>query len=284
MARIAAVERRVMRLRKCICGGLTQTITPEEAREFLEEHSISGNKKVEESVESLWWPDGSSDGINFRILKDSVVGELQGAATYLVKHYPCTEDQAAYFILCGSVPQAATVRGGYITSPVAGVAAHKYKRVTIKLEVESWVPSKLVRKAYSQLQRELHGARNNRRPSDRNVEVFRLVVDQSEIDLANTGEYLARLKLPPWRQILDSWNKQFSESDPRRYPDVRNFRRDFDRGQQAVIGTKWGLPSVPGQPMSYQEKVTQAKAREARLIKGLKALAVKTGDAASSKD
>jgi hypothetical protein len=122
---------------------------------------------------------------------------------------------------------------------VAEVAAHKYRRVTIKLEVESWVPSEIVRKAYSQLQRELHGARNNRRPSGRNVEVFRFVVDQSEIDLANTGEYLARLKLSPWRQILDSWKKQFSESDPRRYPDVRNVRRDFDRGQQAVIGTKW---------------------------------------------
>jgi hypothetical protein len=59
-----------------------------EAREFLEAHSISGNKKVEESVESLWWPDGSSHGRTFRILKDYVVGELQGAATYLVGRYP----------------------------------------------------------------------------------------------------------------------------------------------------------------------------------------------------
>jgi hypothetical protein len=109
--------------------------------------------------------------------------------------------------------------------------------------------------------------------------VFRFVLKQSKINIVNTREYLARLELPPWRQMLESWNKQFSEGDPQRYPDVRNFRRDFDRGQQAVIGTAWGLPGVPGQPMSYQQRLAEAKAREAHITKALKVIAKKTGNA-----
>jgi|SRR5215204_471930 len=272
LAKITTTNRRVMRLRKRICGGLTRTISPEEAWEFLETHSIPGNEKVEGSVESLWWPDGSSHGKHFRVLEDSILGELQGVATYLEKRYPWTDDQAAYFILCGGVPQAATIRGTHISTAMAEVAAHNYNRTTIKLEVESWVPSELVRKAYSQLQRELHGDRNNRRPSSRNVEVFRFVLDQSKINIVSTGKYLARLELPPWRQMLESWNKQFSEDDPRMYPDIRNFRRDFDRGQQAVIGTELGLPGIPGHPMTYREKAAEAKEGEEHIINLLAAL------------
>jgi hypothetical protein len=278
LAKIAATDPRMMRVRERICGGLRRTIPPEKARKFLEEHSIPGNEEVEGSVESLWWPGGSSHGRHFRVLKGSILGELQRAAAYLEKRYPWTDDQAAYFILCGGVPQAATIHGWHTASTMKGVAAHKYNRTTIKLEVESWVPSELVRKAYCQLQRELHGERNNRRPSSRNVEVFRFVLDQSKINIVNTGEYLARLELPPWRQMLESWNKQFSEGDPRRYSDVRNFRRDFDRGQQAVIGTEWGLPGTPDQPISADEARKEARERKERLITALKAHREKYGN------
>ena len=79
--------------------------------------------------------------------------------------------------------------------------------------------------------------------------------------------------------MLESWNKQFSEGDPRRYPDVRNFRRDFDRGQQAVIGTEWGLPGVPAQPMSADEERNEAEERKERMIAALKGYAKKTNNA-----
>lgn len=278
LARIVGTDHHVMWLRKRICGGLTRTISPEETLEFLETHSIPNNEPVEGSVESLWWPDGSSHGRHFRALEGSILGELQRAVAYLEKRYPWTDDQAMYFILCGGVPQAATIRGTHRSSTMKGVPAHKYNRTTIKLEVESWVPSEIVRKAYSQLQSELHGYRNNRRPSSRNVEVFRFVLDQSEINVLDKKEYLARLELPRWRQMLEDWNKQFSEDDPRRYGDVRNFRRDFDRGQRAVIGTEWGLPGVPSQPMSADEKRKEAEQSKERMIAFLKAYRAKHGN------
>jgi hypothetical protein len=78
---------------------------------------------------------------------------------------------------------------------------------------------------------------------------------------------------------LESWNKQFSESDPRRYQDVRNFRRDFDRAQQAVIGTGWGLPGHRGQPMSADEGRKKAERGKERIITILKAYREKHGNA-----
>jgi hypothetical protein len=156
------------------------------------------------------------------------------------------------------VPQAATVRGTTRWHQNKGVAAHRYNRTTITLEVESWVPSDLVRKAYYRLQREIrHGPESRvygsyKQSSPRNVAVFRFVVDQIEIQLVNADEHLARLKFPSWRKMLELWNEQL-EHHSWRYQNVRNFRRDFMRGQEAIIGTQWGLPGVPGEPKNAEE-------------------------------
>ena len=259
LARIAAVDHHVMRLRKRICGGPTKTLSAEGARRILEAQSIPNNEDATGPVKSLWWPDGSAYGRHFRVLEDSVLGELQRAAAHVEKRYPWTDDQAVYFILCGGVPQAATIRGTKSWHQDKGVAAHRYNRTTITLEVESWVSSDLVRKAYYQLQRELrHGPESRRRASykqssPRNVAVFRFVVDQGEIQIVNAEEYLAWIKLPSWRRMLELWNEQLPEPHSWRYKNVRNFQRDCMRGQEAVIGTKWGLPGVPGEPKNAEE-------------------------------
>jgi len=85
------------------------------------------------------------------------------------------------------------------------------------------------------------------------VAVYRFVVDQSEIQIVNAEEYLARLKLPSWRRMLELWNELLPEPHSWRYKNVRNFQRDFRRGQEAIIGTKWGLPGVPGEPKNAEE-------------------------------
>ena len=259
LARIAGVDSCVMRLRKRICGGPTQTISAEEACRLLEAQSIPNNEDAAGPVKSLWWPDSSAYGRHFRVLEDSILGELQRAAAHLEKRYPWTDDQAVYFVLCGGVPQAATIRGTKRWYQNKGVAAHRYNRTTIALEVESWVSSELVSKVYYQLQRELrHGPESQRRASykqssPRNVAVFRFVVDQGEIQIVNAEEYLAWIKLPSWRRMLELWNEQLPEPHSWRYKNVRNFQRDFRRGQEAIIGTKWGLPGVPGEPKNAEE-------------------------------
>jgi hypothetical protein len=269
LAKIAALDPCVTRFRAQTFGGLMKTVSPEEALEFLEAHCVLGCGNVKGPIRSLWWPDSIDYLRRFRVLEDSVLGELQRLVTHLKLRFPWTDDSAAYFVLCGGVPRAAPMRAKYTTHLGDGVGAHRYNRpTTITLEVASWAPSELVSKVYSQLQRKFHGGHTPRGPGRRNMDVFRFVVNQSEVRIVNSEEYLARLKLPPWRRMLENWNRQFSEGDPQRYPDVRNFQRDFRRGQKGVIGTKWGLPGVPGQPMTAEDRKT-ARRNAQRILERL---------------
>jgi len=60
-----------------------------------------------------------------------------------------------------------------------------------------------------------------------------------------------------WNELYHRGHKwhYYSSNDP----DARIFYRDFTRGQQAVIGTRWGLPGVPSQPMTKAEAVERAR-------------------------
>jgi len=193
-----------------------------------------------------------------------VLGALQRLASRLARKHPWQEDQAATFVLTGTTPLASTLRGGIRFSDGTGVAAHMYEYKTITLEARDWVPVDEVAKAYRKLQREVYGGRNYRSPDDCNVEVFRYVLEQSEARIVNREEYLAKLTLPKWKVMRRLWNERHPRGHDWHYyssrdPDARIFRRDFDRGQQAVIGTKWGLPGVPNQPMTKAQALERAQ-------------------------
>lgn len=259
LAKIAACDKRVMRLRGRVCGGVTRTMSREEALRFLEAHSMKGARVIVGAADTLPWPDGSVSGRHFRVQEGSVLEDLRDVAAYLKKHYPWSVDQAANFILCGVILSAGVIIGGREVSVNKGVAAHKYNRTTVKLEIDSWASADEVRKAYLQVRHKAHndswlsGGPPRKHPAPRNLEVFRFVVDQSEVQVISAEQHLGRLELPPWRDMLKDWNGQLSNDDPWRYSDVRNFQRDFHRAQLAVIGTNQGLPGVPGMPMTAAE-------------------------------
>jgi hypothetical protein len=162
-----------------------------------------------------------------------------------------------------------------ISESSTGVAAHRYHRNTITLEIDSWMPSEYVRQAYHNVQHDLLGE-NNRQPERRNVEVFRFVVEQSKLEVVNREEGLAKLTIPKWKELRELWNKQYQEGHEWHYHKKKEhrFSRDFYRGQEAVIGTKDGLPGVPGQPMSRAE----AQGVEERLIRALEGHVEKHGN------
>lgn len=237
-------------------------------------HSVKEGKVIVGASDTLPWPDGSISGRHFRIQEDSILGFLRDTAEYLKKHYPWSMDQAANFILCGVVPRAGIILGGHKKTASAGVAAHKFNRTTIKLEVDSWVSADEVRKAYLRMRHKahsddsgnlssLHDLRIYQHPSPRNLDVFRFVVAQSEVQVLNTRERLGCLNLPPWRDLMKCWNDSLPADDPRRYSNSRNFSRDFRRAQRAVTGTDHGLPGIPGQPMSLAEAKKRAEASHA---------------------
>jgi hypothetical protein len=228
LAKIASVDKNVLRYRKNNLGGFMKTITGEEAQE---------------------WPDHPA---------------LQKVCQYLTKHYPWTEDEARYFVLCGEVPQAAKIMGKVQSrwNAPLGVATHKFSRQTIHLEIPAWMPSELVSKAYTILQRQAHGGRDTRRPKGRNVALFDFVLERARVKLVSRDEYLARLELPgTWAELMEEWNEDYGPDHPWHYTQASNFGRDFSRGQQAIAGTRYALSGVPGQPMT----MAQAKASFDRL-------------------
>lgn len=276
LAKIAACNKRVMHLRERICGGVTRTISREEALRYLEAHSVKEGKVIIGAPDTLPWPDGSISGRHFRVEEDSILGLLKDTAAYLKRHYPWSIDQAANFILCGVIPHAGIILGGRKKTADAGVAAHKFNRTTIKLEVDSWVPADEVRKAYLRMRHRAHSddssnlsslqdLRIYQHPSPRNLDVFRFVVAESEIQVINAKERLGRLAIPSWRDLMKRWNNSLPADDPRRYSNYKNFSRDFKRAQRAVTGTDHGLPGIPGQPMSVAEAKKRGEAFRAFL-------------------
>src|SRR5829696_2230045 len=162
---------------------------------------------------------------------------LRNISSRLAKRFSWTEEQACYLILTGQTIKARTLRGK-VSESSTGVAAHRYHRNTITLEIDSWMPSEYVRWAYHSVQHDLLGE-NNRQPELRNVEVFRFVVAHTQLQVVNGEEGLAKLTIPKWKELREIWNEQYPKGHEWHYDNNREhrFSRDFYRGQQAIIGT-----------------------------------------------
>lgn len=262
LSKIAAVERRVMEFRRRHLGGTTATVMPAEVPRLLKLWSVAPGAEKEDDV-SLYWM-GERRPTMFRGRYWSAIGTLDRLGNYLAKKYPWNKDQALHFVLCGGVWQVKTVSGKPTISSGKGPAAHRFNRCTISLEVEAWIPPELVKKAYARIQREARerdwglvgGATTTRRSYGRNAEVFRFVVGRSEIVVVSEKENLGKLVLSDsWRKLRELWDDHLPAGHAWRYGKNgwRNFHRDFMRGQKAAIGTEWGLPGYPGQPVTYAE-------------------------------
>ena len=262
LSKVAAVERRVIEFRRRYLGGPTATVLPAEVPCLLKTWSIDPGTESEDDVSLYWF--GEERPTRFRGGYWSAIGTLDRLGDYLAKKYPWYKDQALDFVLCGGTQQVKTVSGKPTISSGKGPAAHRFNRCTISLEVEAWIPPELVKKAYARIQREARergwglvgGATTTRRSYGRNAEVFRFVVGLSEIVVVSEKENLGKLVLSDrWRRLRELWDDHLSAGHAWRYGENgwRNFHRDFMRGQKAAIGTEWGLPGYPGQPVTYAE-------------------------------
>lgn len=252
LAAIAAVEGSVMYFRRTVVGSrVTDRFSKEEALDFLKAHS-TGESPRAAPFDSLPWTDR-----HFHFSEGSVLEDLYGAAKNLEKHYPWTLLQSVYFILCGGVPRAGSLRVGYGYSSV-GRAAHAFGRGWIKIEVEPWMPSQYVREAYCRARELMNadtelGGGSGGSPRSRNMEVFRFVVGKSKIHIVSEEEGLARLEIPPWPEMMKAYNAALSKDDPRRYKEPKRFKRDYKRAEHPIIHTDCGLPGIPSEPKTREE-------------------------------
>lgn len=88
----------------------------------------------------------------------SWLGELHRLAEWLSKYYPWAEAEAAWFVLTGEVPWV---------SPFHIVYQQRYgvgwRRATLTMAVEPWVPAETVKREYQRLQRRILN-QDNRHP------------------------------------------------------------------------------------------------------------------------
>lgn len=242
--KIASVERRVMEFRRRFLGSTTKTLEPDEIPDALRSWSLPEDAETSEHEVTLSLTPAGHTPVRYRGTHDSAIGELDRLGDYFVGHYPWEKEQIMHFVLCGEVLQVNTVIGGYKRRTNFGPAAHSFDRSTITLEVESWIPPELVKQAYVGLQREAHGGRRVRQGNERNIEVFRFVLDKSHVRVVSESEHLGKLALPDtWQKLRKSWDEQFPVGHAWRYGEHnrRNFYRDFMRGQRTVVGTEYGF-------------------------------------------
>ncbi len=255
LSRIVATDRAVVRFRARVLGDPPKTLLPEEATELIRSLADEQQPGLPRDAETLWWSDNgeTTQAEPITVWPGSELWYLKNISGRLARRYPWTEEQACYFILTGQTIKALTLRGR-VSESSTGVAAHRYHRDTITLEIDSWMPSEYVRQAYHNVQHDLLG-KNQRQPALRNIKVFHFVVSHSTLQVVNEEEGLAKLVIPQWNKLRELWNKQHPEGDKWHYHKEREdrFSRDFYRGQEAVIGTGDGLPGVPSQPMSSAE-------------------------------
>ena len=179
----------------------------------------------------------------------SILGRLGKLSENLVKGHPLAVEQAAYLVLCGDVIYPRSISGRIENTNYAPAGAYSYNHSTITLTVASWMSPEQVRQAYAKLRHEATAGNTYRSRSDKNIEVFRFVLEKATPRLTNDSVVGARgaFKFPPWRRLVEEWNEQYPSGhdkrfDRRGYTAEKMFRNAFAAGYRAVTGRKYYVP------------------------------------------
>jgi len=224
----------------------------------------------QDSLLTFVWPWGGTERPQtIEVWPDSVLGELLKMSVRLAKEHPWSVEDASLFILTGETLFISPFTFRTLQSQ-PGVDAHEYNHDEITLTMAPWVPGNTVLEAYRKIRQSL--GYNGRRPSERYVALFRFVLAQSGVHIVKSpklagllGHWRARLSLPKWKELRKEWNERYPVGHAWHYgqkdPHAKLFRRDFVRAQEKIIGTSYGLPGVPGMPMTSAE--------EQKMVEGL---------------
>lgn len=255
LSKVAAIEPSVVRFRDRVLGGPTNVLSPEKATEFLHSLAAAQQPGDPQEAEKLVWSgnEKAGDTEHITVWPGSELWILKNICRTLAKKYRWSEDQACYLILTDRPVKAITSRRRVSRTSAGGVAGHQYSYATITLEMPAWMPSEYVRLAYRIAQRDLLGE-NNRQPELRNVKLFEFVVEQSELEIVDKKEGLAKLTIPEWKRLRELWNQRYREGHAWHYGRKKEhrFSRDFYRAQEAVIGTPHGLPGPPSKQLKVK--------------------------------
>jgi hypothetical protein len=105
-----------------------------------------------------------------------------------------------------------------------------YERGRIELLVDPWVRPETVAQVYRQQQRELAG-RTSRPISLHQIEVFRFVLEWSEVRPPTPTDPYPRIVRPPWGRVMEAWNAAHPKDQ---YDSAKRLAGDFGRARRAL--------------------------------------------------
>lgn len=300
VSRVAQLDYRILKFRRDVLGGLENTISHEDATNLVRSPAAqylsidffteSGTPVVGHTAErmpvedaphmlyvepppqfvdateiskkpvSLRWIGTTNVLEEHSVAESSLLGELQKLCKHLARHHPITEELAAYLVLCGSTIQLPSLASRITNKHNAKVGGYGYDYSTITLTVASWTTPEQVRQAYARLRAQASAKNTYRSKSDRNVALFRFVMEKAEPispkDLipGTRGTF----KFPPWREMVKKWNEplpkdhrwRFNQSG---YTAEKMFRSAFADGYEAVTGQKY----YAAKPLATKEEMRE---------------------------
>ncbi len=174
----------------------------------------------------------------------SVLNDVRRINSRLLRWRPWKEEETTWFVLTGEPPAVPAAAGRFRASRTPVITYG-----TITMTIQPWVSAKTVRDFYQRLQGRLV-TEKPRASSKRNLAVFRFVMDQHRVELPKVaggdvfeGMKPPKLVCPPWRTLLERWNRMHPEGEKWHYNDVRNFSKDFRRAKQAVVHPRYRIPT-----------------------------------------
>ena len=178
--------------------------------------------------------------------KFSILGRLGKLSKGLTVHHPITVEEAAYLTLCGGVLRPHSISGRIENNNFVPAGAYAYNYSTITLTVSSWMSPEQVRQVYAKLRRQATANNTYRSKSDRNITVFRFVIERAVLQVPRDLVIGTRgiFEFPPWRQLVKNWNKQYPSGHRQRfdqpgYTAEKMFRNAFAAGYRSVTGVKY---------------------------------------------
>lgn len=183
-------------------------------------------------------------GRGLGILPFSLFDQLRALTDDMVKFYDWPAREAVVFILTGHPPFFHPL----FVQPLGGWR-HDHRHLRIQIEVEPWVSSRTVTKAFRHIQKLVLGAQG-RPMSNQNMEMFDFVSEQ----VAKQGGVTS------WGGLLKAWNAS-KRGAP--YSDRRRFRRDYYRTLSTLMFPRARWPSAE-QVQATSTKAGTSRARASR--------------------
>lgn len=164
---------------------------------------------------------------------NSVLFRLRDAATRLAQRYPWDIGDAGWFVLTGQAPEVEP-----ITTRVQGGWHLNHAHFRFVIEVEPWVPARLVMELHRWYQRDALGA-DNRPMHQKTLALVGFLREQRD---------KGRTALT-WSELMHRWNRGHPEW---RFPEYRNFARACDRALGQLMSpaykARYSPPPVPLPP------------------------------------